>query len=164
MLAVAFGLTSPKELGAAHADSPVLAVVADAGVPVDAAIPLPPATGETTVTTTTITSATLHDPTVDPLAAVDDVRAAKRHGWPAAVLAGSIMLALALRTAGKKWPTQRWILWLNTGKRAFVIAAVISVGSACFDAVVLGGTLMAIAFAGAFAFFALMNSSESKPA
>ena len=103
----------------------------------------------------------LHDPIVAPLQAFDDAEAARKVGWPALVLAGCVMLAMAARTLGKKWPDVAWLAWLNTGKRAFVIGAVVTVGSAAFDVLIMGGTPMAVAFA-AFASVMAVLSAEGK--
>jgi hypothetical protein len=104
----------------------------------------------------------LSDPTADPLGAIDDFEAARRHGWPVVVIGTAIMLALALRSIGKRWPGVGWIAWLNAGKRAFAIAGVITVGSAVFDVLVLGGTPYAAGWAGVMALLALLGAEAKR--
>lgn len=104
----------------------------------------------------------LHDPVTDPVAAFDDARAAQKIGWPLALLACLIMVARAAQTAGKRW-SWAWLKWLNTGVRAFVIAGVITVGSAAFNTLALGGTWYAVGLAAAVALLAVITPAP-KPA
>lgn len=104
----------------------------------------------------------LHDPVTHPQAAFDDARAAQKIGWPLCVLAVLIMLARGAQTAGKKW-AWRWLAWLNTGVRAFVLAGIGTVGAAAFNSLALGGTWFAVALAAAASLLALMAPTP-KPA
>jgi hypothetical protein len=110
-------------------------------------------------TTVTIApSGQLHNPLEQPADAIDDLVEAKRLGWPALVLVGGIMLAYAVRFAAARWDVA-WVDWLNTGKRAFVISAVIAVGSSMFDVLVLGGTPVSIFLAGFASLIAMANAT-----
>lgn len=98
----------------------------------------------------------LRDPVSDPVGAFDDVRAARKLGWPLALLAVLIMVARGLQSAGQRWPNSRWLSWLNTGARAFVIAGAATVAAASFNTLALGGTWFAVAMAAVGAALALL--------
>lgn len=83
------------------------------------------------------TSAQLHDPTVDPLAAISDVRGLSAR-WPLLVLAIGIMLAKVLHYAGDKLGAVG--KWLAVGHRAMIVAAVAGMLSALYDSFASGGT------------------------
>lgn len=100
----------------------------------------------------------IDDPVQNPLGAIDDFEAAKRHGWPAAVLVGGIMLAMACRTLGRRLPNVGWLAWLNTGKRAFWITGGITVASAVLDVLWAGGSTYAMGWAGVLSIVALLNA------
>jgi hypothetical protein len=89
----------------------------------------------------------LHDPVVDPLGALDDVRAAKKIGWPLALLAGLVMVVRGLQTAASRWPSVGALAWLGTGVRAVVLAGVATVSAAAYNSLALGGTWFAVAVA-----------------
>lgn len=101
----------------------------------------------------------LHDPVLAPLEAMDDARAMQKLGWPLALLASLIMVARGLASAGKRWPSVRWLAWLNTGVRAFAIAGVATVAAAAFNTLALGGTWFAVAMAAAGAGLAMLVPS-----
>lgn len=89
----------------------------------------------------------LHDPLSSPGAAFDDLKAAKKVGWPLAVFAGLIMLCKLLARA-KSIP---WLSALGKGKTAVVVAATGAIATACFNAAADGGAWSATAFAGLLA-------------
>lgn len=97
----------------------------------------------------------LDDPVTNPSAAFDDAKAMHKLGWPLLLLATLIMVAKGLLTAGKRWKW-KWLTWLNTGVRAVAIAGVITVGSAAFNTLALGGTYVAVLIAAAGALFTLI--------
>jgi hypothetical protein len=99
-------------------------------------------------------SAALHDPTVDPLAAIGDVRGLTAR-WPLLVLAIGIMLAKVLHYAGDKFgPVGKW---LAVGHRAMIVAAVAGVLSALYDSIGSGGTWATALFAAGVAAVALIS-------
>lgn len=106
----------------------------------------------------------LHDPVADPIKAFDDVRAAQKIGWPLALLATLVMAARGLSSAGKRWPSVRWLSWLNTGARAFVIAGLTTLSCAAFNTLALGGTWFAVAMAACAAFLTLVTPSPKTAA
>jgi hypothetical protein len=82
-------------------------------------------------------SAQLHDPTIDPVAALGDVKALKAR-WPLLVLAIGIMLAKLVHFAGDKFgPVGKW---LAVGHRAMFIAAAAALLSTLYDSLASGGT------------------------
>lgn len=97
----------------------------------------------------------LDDPVTNPAAAFDDAKAMHKLGWPLLLLASLIMIAKGLLTAGKRW-SWSWLKWLNTGVRAVAIAGVITVASAAFNTLALGGTYFAVMVAAAGALFTMI--------
>jgi len=86
----------------------------------------------------------LHDPLSDPAATFDDVKAAKRQGWPLAILAvGVILLRIAERLG----------LIAKRKTAHTVILGALAIAAAAFDTLVLGGTWMSALYAGVGAFF-----------
>ncbi len=100
-----------------------------------------------------VTADQLHDPAIQPVEAWDDAKAARKLGWPVALLAALIMLSRGIGTAGRNVP---WLGWLNKGRAAVIVAGVGTVATAGFNAVGLGGTWFAVLMAAAAAFFALI--------
>jgi hypothetical protein len=121
---------------------------------------LPPAT--TTGPAPKAPSVELHNPVTDPIAAFDDVKAAKKLGWPLALLALLIMLTRGLGTIGTRWGSMSWLAWLGKGSTAVIVSGVGTVATAAFNTLALGGTWFAVMMAAAGAFFALL--APAKPA
>lgn len=84
----------------------------------------------------------LHDPVSSPPAAWDDVKAARKVGWPLVVFAALIMLCKAFRRAGERFA------WLATGKMPVVVGALGAIATSCYNAAADGGAWTATAFAG----------------
>lgn len=103
------------------------------------------------------------NPLDDPQEALTEVKAAKKQGWPLFVLMSLVMIAKLVQGAGKRWPDNRIMKWLNTDSRSFIIAGIGTVGSAAFDVAFQHGGWPAIMFAGIGAGLALMQP-HSKPA
>jgi hypothetical protein len=132
-LLLALAILHCRDLGIAHAS-----------------IPPPP------IEDTMAPPAPVADPLVSPMQAIDDLAAAQRLGWPALVLAVGIMLALALRSAGTRWPSERWLSWINTGSRSFAIAGGLAVATAAYNTLVEGGSWVAVGWAAGGALLALL--------
>jgi hypothetical protein len=147
-------LGSLYELGRAHAQGTV--AVVDAGVTT-------PTTGSAAVVTPASPADKLHDPIAEPQQAFDDAVAMKKIGWPLLLIGALLMIARGMQSAGKRWPSVRWIAWLNTGPRAFAIAGLITVGSAAFNTLVGGGTWFAVATAAMAAGLAMMVPAPAPP-
>lgn len=130
---------------------PLSPAVADAGsnapVLLDAGAPAPVDAG------TAKPSDTLDDPIAAPAAAWDDVKAAKKTGWSLALLGVLIMAARTAAGARNRYP---WLAFLAKGKAAIGIAAILAIATASFDTLALGGSWVAVLFAGAGALFALL--------
>lgn len=106
----------------------------------------------------------LHDITSDPVGAYNDVRDMQQKGWAFAVLAVIVILASGLSKAASKWPNSKLLAWFAKNKTAiFVVSSVGAVAAASFNALVLGGTWMAVAFAGAGAALALLHPAPAAP-
>lgn len=75
---------------------------------------------------------TVDDPTKDPGAYIDDVKAAKRQGWPLAILVGAYGVMIGLIRLG----------WLKkvSGTAAAVLAAGAAIVASALDALVSTGT------------------------
>lgn len=117
-IATAVALTSLRELGAAHANAPL--VLIDAGVPTGSvtATELPP-WGETVPAPATVrtTPSPAPDPLADPGGTVDRVRALWRSGaLPAALILAAFTVLVVLR---------RTVPWFAAGRRAVYLAAAI---------------------------------------
>lgn len=153
-LLLSFALGSLYDVGRAQADNVALA---DAGATAITDAGAGSGSGSATP------ADKLHDPVAEPMAAFDDVVAMKKIGWPLALLGALIMLARGVQSAAKRWPTVKALAWLGTGVRAFVIAGVITVSTASFNALATGGTWFAVAMAAFGAFLALLAPAP-KPA
>lgn len=94
----------------------------------------------------------LHDPLKEPAAVIDDVKAARHQSWPLAVLVALIAVTKSLAflpgTVGK---------WFATGKQAMVVAGVLGVTVALYNAVALGGSWYAAGGAAVVALIALLS-------
>lgn len=143
----------------AHADSGSAVVDAAPAVvaPTPGSASASTVTATATTTTVAITADQVHDVLTSPIAAYDDVRAAKKLGWPALVFIVAIILA---RLAGKLGAIQGWSLLakLNTGKVAVVIGGVAAVAAAGFNAATAGGSMIAILTGAFFALATYYNS------
>jgi len=149
VLAVGLALTglSLATLGEAFAD--------DAGVALDAG----PGSGSGSA----IQADDLDDPVLAPAAAFDDAKALHKIGWPLLLLGCLIMLTKGLRSAGKKWPWA-WLSWINAGYRATALAGALTVGSAAFNTLALGGTWFAVLVAAGGALLMLFQPTPATPA
>lgn len=143
-----------RELVTLTADGRTIVAQADTGgaAPAAPAAPSPelaaPAPGEATGSGSEATPADkLHDPLSSPGASWDDLKAAKKVGWPLAVFAGLIMLCKLLARA----KSVSVLAALGKGKTAVVVAAVGAIATACFNAATDGGAWSATAFAGLLA-------------
>lgn len=96
----------------------------------------------------------LHDPTSDPVAAFDDLKAAKKLGWPALVFA---IVLIAARVAAKLGKSVSFLAKLGTGRVAVYVAGAAAVAVAGYNAAALGGSAIAIAAAALMAAFALLD-------
>jgi hypothetical protein len=143
--------------GIAHADDaglPGVTVIADAGsgsAVTPAAAPTPP-------------SATLPNPVDDPLAVIDTVRLQKKQGWAPAILACIVMLTAGFSRAAAKWPSSKLLAWFAKNKTAIFLISGLSVTSAAaFNALALGGTWMAAAYAAVVAGASLLRPGTPAP-
>ena len=141
-LAALLGLAAMHYVGTARADAPAAAQAPGSAAP---AIP-PPTEATGSGSAAQPPSASLHDPIVDPAGAISDAREAKRHGWALAAIVVLILLARGLGTARKRWPGSRALRWM-AGRAGLVVIGVGVVGCAAFDAVILGGSWLAAAYA-----------------
>lgn len=101
----------------------------------------------------------LHDPIAAPKAAWDDVKAAKKMGWPVLVFAVLVMLAKLLGRAKK----YKLLAALGKGKVAVVVGAVGALGTACYNAAAEGGAWSAMLLAGLVAIGHYLDAGEKKP-
>lgn len=143
-----------SQLHAANAD-PVM----DAGVSASAAAAPAPAEHP---------SDKLHDIS-NPIAAWDDARAAHKVGWPLAVFAVLVMFTKGLAYGKNKLSAVpllgRLARWLSVGRRAMAVAAVGTFGSAGYDVMIGGGSVVAAMIAGGIAAAGLLSPThEPKPA
>jgi hypothetical protein len=100
----------------------------------------------------------LTNPATSPVAAWDDVLAARRVGWPAAVFACVTLLALALGTAGARFA---WLSWLARGTAATLLGALAACGTAGYDAAIAGGSPAAVGSAAVLAVFAFWQARRT---
>ena len=97
-----------------------------------------PATGSAA---TAAPSDQLHDPLSAPAAAFDDLKAARKIGWPLAILAALVITAKLLSRLGGVWSK------LGTGHAALAIGALSAGSCAAYNALALGGSWMAVGLA-----------------
>lgn len=150
-------------LASDDADAPIAA--GSSTTPCPAGMPSSVAPDGTTtcgvVVTTTVPSDKLHDPVVNPMAALNDERDLQRQGWAVFLLGVLLMLARGLQSwapshkddVGKVGAAARW---LAGGARAFAIAGVIATAGAAYNALVLGGAWGAVVLAAIGAGFAAL--------
>lgn len=86
----------------------------------------------------------LRDPLLDPIGAIDDVKAARRVGWAAVLGAVLTMLSLAVGTLGR---TVKALAWLRSGSWAIAVGLVGALGAGAYNAATQGGSWMAVVFA-----------------
>lgn len=123
----------------------------DVGPRSTAAEPLGPPTGPAVAATPTI-----HDPVSAPSQAFDELKAARKIGWPAVSIAALAMLLLALGHIG--------IPWLKDGSRAFALAALTTGASAAALAALDGGAWTAVATAGVAAAYGFWQVNRTHAA
>jgi hypothetical protein len=87
-------------------------------------------------------AAQLHDPISSPAASWDDLKAARKVGWPLVVFAGLIMLSRLAKRASERFA------WLARGKTPVIVGALGALGAACYNAAATGGAWSATLFAG----------------
>lgn len=94
----------------------------------------------------------LADPTKAPLAAIDDLKAAKSQGWAMLVLVGLIavakLLAFAPGAVGK---------WFATGRQGMALAGGLALAVAMYNVVALGGSWYAAGLAALTALVGLLS-------
>lgn len=106
----------------------------------------------------------LPNPVDDPRAAYDAVKAAKKQGWAAAILASLVMLTAGFARASTRWPTSKPFAWVAKHKTVLlVISGVSLVSCAAFDALVLGGQWMAVLWAAIGAALTLIVPTPTPP-
>lgn len=103
----------------------------------------------------TETAPQVDNPVTDPAAAFDDIRAAKKLGWPALVIVALTALLLGLGTA---FPS------LTKGSTAFLLACGTAGLLAAGNAVLAEGSWVSIATAGALAAFGVWKSDRDSAA
>lgn len=122
------------------------------------------ADGSATTTTTQVTVTTgpadkLHNPVDDPLAALSDVREAKKQGWAFAILAVVVMLVAGFARASVRWPTLPVLSQI--AKHKTVIFAVACLGASAvgaYNALALGGSWYSVLVAGGGAALLFINA------
>ncbi len=142
-----------------------LAYSQGSGAPLDAgAGPAPPADSDIAVAETHLDPATrpavappsdsIDDPVKAPAAAFDDVKAAKKTGWTMLLL---VVLIMALRGLGYL----KGLSFLARDRVAIVIGGAITVATALYDTLVLGGTWVAALYAAAAALAIWWRSAKA---
>lgn len=108
-------------------------------------------------------AADLPNPAEHPIAAWDDVKAAKKTGWPLMIFACLVMLGKALAYGREKLKTMpilgKAAAWLSVGKRAMLVAGFGTVGAAGFDVLASGGSLVAALIAAGVAVAGALHST-----
>ena len=134
------------ELG--RADTPVVQI---AQAPSSGTVTIPPPDAPMADTSTAATadkpSDKIHDPISEPGAAWDDVKAAKKIGWTAAVFA----VLLVLGRLASRAKSIGFLGWLGKGRTAVVVAGALTVAAGCYDVAVQGGSPLSVALAGLLA-------------
>lgn len=124
LLLGAFAVTSLHRARAQGSDGSAV-VMLDAGAGSAAAAPAPPPSSQ------------LHDPTIDPLGALGDLRSYKAR-WPLLVLAVLIGLTKVLAFAGGKFAFIG--RFLVKGKNAMIVSGVGTLAAIALDSLTSGGT------------------------
>lgn len=88
------------------------------------------------------------DPVDSPAATIDTLKAARSIGWACLVFA---VLTVLARIVGRVGKNSKWFAWLHKGKAAVLVGAVGALALATYNALALGGTLIAGALAGLIA-------------
>ncbi len=108
-------------------------------------------------------AADLPNPAAAPVQAWDDAKAARKVSWPLAVWAALAMLGKALAYGREKLKTVPIVgkaaEWLSVGKRAMVVAAIGTVGSAGYDVLISGGSVVAALVASGIAIAGTVHST-----
>ena len=143
----------------AHATVIVDAVPSDAATTSQDAAVIVAGSGSAVVTTTTTTVVApadqLHDPVQQPIAAIDDVRAAAKTSWPLAIIAVLILVTKALSyVGGKLAPLGRW---LSTARNAMIVAAVGTLLATAYNTMFAGGSWYAVLVAVGGSLLALLS-------
>ncbi len=99
-------------------------------------------------------SDSIDDPVKAPAAAFDDVKAAKKTGWTMLLL---VVLIMALRGLGYL----KGLSFLARDRVAIVIGGAITVATALYDTLVLGGTWVAALYAAAAALAIWWRSAKA---
>lgn len=100
----------------------------------------------------------IHDPVSHPAAAYDDLKAARREGWPAVFLLVILYAGRVLGRLGKAFPSVSFLAKLSEGRLAVIVAGVTTVAIAGYNAAMLGGSAMALVTALVGAAFLYWNS------
>lgn len=101
----------------------------------------------------------LHDPAAHPAAAWDDLKAAKKVGWPLAVFAGLLMACKLLKRAQK----YKLAAFLSKGKMPVLVGMVGALALACFNAAADGGAWTAVFVAGVTALAHYRDADPTTP-
>lgn len=101
------------------------------------------------------------DPVDSPAATIDTLKSAKAIGW--ACLAFAVLTVLA-RVAGRLGRDTKWLAWLGKGKAAVMVGAGGALALATYNALALGGTLLAAALAGLVALAHYLDATPTSPA
>lgn len=99
----------------------------------------------------------LDDVLTAPVAALDDIHQAKRQGWVVLVLA---VVTIAARALGKLGGKVKALAFLSKPSAALALGIVASLGAACYNAAVDGGSWMAIGTAAVLGFATWINARE----
>lgn len=157
-IAFVLGITSP-----AFADGPVtIPALVDAGVQEGSGSAGSGSAATTTTTQVTVTTGPadkLHNPVDDPLAALSDIREAKKQGWAFAILASVIMLVAGLARASVRWPNAPLLSTIAKHKTViFVVTCLGAAAGAAFNALALGGSMYSVLLAGGGAALLFINA------
>lgn len=101
------------------------------------------------------------DPIAAPSATIDSLRSAKAVGW--ACLAFAVLTVLA-RVVGRLGKGVKALAWLNHGKAAVLVGAAGALALATYNALALGGTLLAAALAGLVALAHYLDATPREAA
>ena len=97
----------------------------------------------------------LVDPTKNPLAAIDDIRAAKKTSWPLAVLVVLIAATKLLSyVGGVLAPVGKW---LATKRNAMIVATAGTMLATAYNTLIAGGSWYAVLVAGGGVLLALLS-------
>jgi hypothetical protein len=166
VIASATAMLGFVELG--RAEAPVVQIAQASGAPVadtprtgpviiPAFTPDAPAT-ETSTAAPEKPSDKIHDPITEPGAAWDDVKAAKKIGWAAAVFA----VLLVIGRLASRAKSIGFLGWLGKGRTAIVVAGALAVAAGCYDVAVQGGSPLSMAVAGLLALGVYMKPEKAE--